>query len=162
MEQDKRSWRTLNGRRITQTIEQELQEVITKELLKGYDVKVCVGTDSQVKQSHTSFASVIVVMRMGAGAFMFIHQFSNNTKMSIKERMMQEVSSSVTIAYEIAETLQNLNVAMEVHADINISEKYKSNTALQDASGYIRGMGFEFKAKPQAFASSSCANKIVQ
>jgi len=24
------------------------------------------------------------------------------------------------------------------------------------------GMGFAFKAKPEAFASSSCANKIVQ
>jgi predicted RNase H-related nuclease YkuK (DUF458 family) len=24
------------------------------------------------------------------------------------------------------------------------------------------GMGFAFKAKPHAFASSSCANKIVQ
>jgi predicted RNase H-related nuclease YkuK (DUF458 family) len=27
--------------------------------------------------------------------------------------------------------------------------------------GYIMGMGFTFKAKPDAFASSSCANKIV-
>jgi hypothetical protein len=27
--------------------------------------------------------------------------------------------------------------------------------------GYIMGMGFAFKAKPDAFASSSCANKIV-
>jgi hypothetical protein len=27
--------------------------------------------------------------------------------------------------------------------------------------GYIMGMGFAFKAKPEAFASSSCANKIV-
>ncbi|MFN9115419.1 MAG: ribonuclease H-like YkuK family protein, partial [Bacteroidota bacterium] len=27
--------------------------------------------------------------------------------------------------------------------------------------GYILGMGFAFKAKPEAFASSSCANKAV-
>jgi predicted RNase H-related nuclease YkuK (DUF458 family) len=28
--------------------------------------------------------------------------------------------------------------------------------------GYILSMGFVFKAKPEAFASSYCANKIVQ
>jgi predicted RNase H-related nuclease YkuK (DUF458 family) len=28
--------------------------------------------------------------------------------------------------------------------------------------GYITGMGFAFRAKPHAFASSSCANKVVQ
>jgi hypothetical protein len=28
--------------------------------------------------------------------------------------------------------------------------------------GYILSMGFVFKAKPEAFASSACANKMVQ
>ncbi|MCB0640283.1 MAG: hypothetical protein KDC44_01525, partial [Phaeodactylibacter sp.] len=35
------------------------------------------------------------------------------------------------------------------------------NTALKEAMGYILGMGFVFKAKPNAFASSSCADKVV-
>ena len=35
------------------------------------------------------------------------------------------------------------------------------NDALKEAMGYILGMGFAFKAKPEAFASSSCANKVV-
>jgi predicted RNase H-related nuclease YkuK (DUF458 family) len=51
---------------------------------------------------------------------------------------------------------------MEVHADINTNPTFKSNEALKEAMGYIRGMGFAFRAKPDAFASSSCANKMVQ
>ena len=39
---------------------------------------------------------------------------------------------------------------------------FKSNDALKEAMGYIMGMGFAFRAKPYAFASSSCANKVVQ
>jgi predicted RNase H-related nuclease YkuK (DUF458 family) len=27
--------------------------------------------------------------------------------------------------------------------------------------GYIKGMGFNFKAKPEAFASSCCADKVI-
>jgi predicted RNase H-related nuclease YkuK (DUF458 family) len=53
-------------------------------------------------------------------------------------------------------------VDMEVHADINTNPSFKSNSALREAMGYILGMGFAFKAKPNAFASSSCANKVVQ
>lgn len=50
----------------------------------------------------------------------------------------------------------------QVHADINTNPGFKSNDALKEAMGYIMGMGFAFKAKPEAFASSSCANKMVQ
>lgn len=51
---------------------------------------------------------------------------------------------------------------MEVHADKNTNPGFKSNEALKEAMGYITGMGFVFKTKPEAFASSACANKIVQ
>jgi predicted RNase H-related nuclease YkuK (DUF458 family) len=33
--------------------------------------------------------------------------------------------------------------------------------ALKEAMGYILGMGFVFKAKPEAFASSSCSDKMI-
>jgi len=32
---------------------------------------------------------------------------------------------------------------------------------LNEAMGYILSMGFIFKAKPEAFASSTCADKMV-
>jgi len=57
--------------------------------------------------------------------------------------------------------LDKFNVALEVHADINTDPHFQSNIALKEAMGYILGMGFEFKAKPDAFASSSCADKVV-
>jgi predicted RNase H-related nuclease YkuK (DUF458 family) len=57
--------------------------------------------------------------------------------------------------------LEQYKIPLEVHADINCEAHFKSNTALKEAMGYIRGMGYEFKAKPYAFASSSCADKVV-
>ncbi|MDG2419852.1 MAG: ribonuclease H-like YkuK family protein [Saprospiraceae bacterium] len=44
---------------------------------------------------------------------------------------------------------------------MNTDPHFQSNIALKEAMGYILGMGFEFKAKPDAFASSSCADKVV-
>ena len=92
---------------------------------------------------------------------MFIHNERSRQLISIKERMLLEVAKSIEIAYELCNLFNVYNVDMEVHADINTNPNFKSNAALREAMGYILGMGFAFKAKPEAFASSCCANKIV-
>jgi uncharacterized protein len=155
-------WRKPDGTRIMIPIEEELTRVILRERGWGHELKVCIGTDSQVKAKLTEFATVIVFIRKGKGGFMYIHNESTRQKMGIRERMLKEVSRSIDTAYSLCSLLTVYNVDMEVHADINTNPGFKSNDALKEAMGYILGMGFVFRAKPDAFASSSCANKMVQ
>lgn len=154
-------WRKFNGDSIDFPIRDAVEDVIKRETSKGFHLKVCIGTDSQVKGLETEFATVIVFLREGHGGFMFIHNDKTKQKYSIKERMLVEVAKSIEIAYELCNLFTLYNVDMEVHADINTNPGFKSNDALKEAMGYILGMGFAFKAKPEAFASSSCANKMV-
>ncbi len=158
----KKQWRTLSGKWVDQPIEDEIAQALLKEKEMGHSIKVCIGTDSQVKSKETEFATVIVFVRKGKGAFMYIRNETTTQKMSIKERMITEVGKSVEVAYDLCKVFTAFNIDMEVHADINTNPNFKSNDALKDAMGYIMGMGFAFKAKPEAFASSSCANKVVQ
>jgi predicted RNase H-related nuclease YkuK (DUF458 family) len=136
--------------------------VIVREKEMGHQLKVCIGTDSQVKGRETEFATVIVFIRKGKGGFMYIHNETSTQKMSVKQRMLLEVAKSIEVAYALCRLFTIYNVDMEVHADINTNPNFKSNDALKEAMGYILGMGFAFKAKPHAFASSNCANKVVQ
>ena len=161
MEQMQR-WRRLSGAPVRMPIEDEVRSMLVKEKEMGHQLKVCIGTDSQVKGKETEFATVIVFIRKGKGGFMYINNEWSRRKMSIKERMLLEVSKSIEIAYALSRIFTLYNVDMEVHADINTSPNFKSHDALKEAMGYIMGMGFVFKAKPYAFASSSCANKVVQ
>jgi uncharacterized protein len=154
-------WRKFNGENIDLPIYDAVEHVIKRETEAGFRLKVCIGTDSQVKGAETEFATVIVFLREGHGGFMFIHNDKTRQQYSIKERMLVEVAKSIEIAYELCDLFTLYDVDMEVHADINTSPNFKSNDALKEAMGYILGMGFAFKAKPEAFASSSCANKIV-
>lgn len=154
-------WRKFNGDPIQLPILQAVEDAIKRETTKGYRLKVCIGTDSQVKGKETEFATVIVFLREGHGGFMFIHNDKTRQQFTIKERMLMEVAKSIEIAYELCNLFTKYDVDMEVHADINTNPQFKSNDALKEAMGYILGMGFAFKAKPEAFASSSCANKIV-
>ena len=157
-----RQWRKLSGERIKQAIEDEVMEVLMRERKMGHQLKVCIGTDSQVRSRETAFATVIVFIRKGKGGFMYIHNETSRIKMSIKERMLAEVAMSIDVAYTLCRLFTRYNVDMEVHADINTNPGFKSNDALKEAKGYIMGMGFAFKAKPDAFAGSSCADKVVQ
>jgi len=154
-------WRRLNGQQIDLPIKKAVENTIVSETGKGHKLKVCIGTDSQVRSGVTEYATVIVFLREKKGGFMFISNYKQTTKISLKERMITEVSKSVEIAYMLCDLLDKYSVELEVHADINTDPSFKSNTALKEAMGYILGMGFVFKAKPDAFASSSCADKMV-
>jgi predicted RNase H-related nuclease YkuK (DUF458 family) len=154
-------WRKFNGQPIESPIYEAVETAIKRETQAGFRLKVCIGTDSQVKGSETEFATVIVFLREGHGGFMFIHNDKTRQQYSIKERMLVEVAKSIEIAYELCNLFTLYEVDMEVHADINTNPNFKSNDGLKEAMGYILGMGFAFKAKPEAFASSSCANKMV-
>ena len=65
-------WRKFNGEPISLPIYDAVENAIKREVAAGYNLKVCIGTDSQVKGSETEFATVIVFLREGHGGFMCI------------------------------------------------------------------------------------------
>ncbi len=155
------TWRTFKGNIIQEPIRQAVEEAILREASRGYKLKVCIGTDSQVQGSTTYFATVIVFLREKHGGFMFIHNDEVKRNYSLKERMLVEVGKSIEIAYDLCDLFNQYDVDMEIHADINTNPHFESNIALREAMGYIINMGFAFKAKPEAFASSCCADKVI-
>ena len=156
------TWKKFSGENLSIDLISEVEKTIEREYELGNKLKVCIGTDSQVKGNQIDFATVIVFLREQKGGFMYINQEKITKKMSIKERMLNEVQRSIETAYALCDLLDLYDVDLEVHADINTNPNFKSNQALHEAMGYILSMGFVFKAKPEAFASSYCANKMVQ
>ncbi len=154
-------WRKFSGEPLRLPVKKAVEEAIIRETSAGYKLKVCIGTDSQVRNTETEFATVIVFLREKRGGFMFISNDRTKQPYTIKERMLVEVAKSIEIAFELCDLFNQYDVDMEVHADINTNPQFKSNEALREAMGYILGMGYAFKAKPDAFASSCCADKMV-
>jgi len=155
------NWRRLNGQQLGTEIKEVVRQTIIDETARGNRLKVCIGSDSLDRSGVVEFATVIVFLREKKGGFMFISNEKMRKKMSLKERMIQEVAKAVEVAYSLCDLLDEYNVELEVHADINTDPSFKSNVALKEAMGYIVSMGFVFKAKPEAFASSSCADKVI-
>ncbi|HVG16773.1 MAG TPA: ribonuclease H-like YkuK family protein [Chitinophagaceae bacterium] len=87
---------------------------------------MCIGTDSQVKGKETEFATVIVFIRKGRGGFMYIHNETITIGMSIKQRILTEVTKSIKVAYSLCNLFALYGVDMEVHADINTNPPSKA------------------------------------
>ena len=156
-----KAWRRLTGERLQKPLYQSVEEVIIRER-KLHRIKVCIGTDSQVKGDVVEFATAIVFLREGRGGFIFLNNYRTEIAYSIKERMIKEVSDSIEVAYKLCPLFDKYDIEMEVHADINSDPQFKSHVAFKEAMGYIMGMGYTFRAKPEAFASTYCANKVVK
>lgn len=158
---------------IEEPINDYLEKIFIEESDKNHILNVCVGTDSQKTGKSYKFATVILISvseDLGGGVIVgrggkviyktFSHEFNTVAKKLVNERMMFEVSKSIETAYEISDILGLYDIHLEIHADINPDEKHESNKALQQAVGYILGMGYDFKIKPNAPASSNCADKL--
>ncbi len=155
-------WKTFSGKPVSDDLQHLVEKTILRENQQGNKVRICVGTDSRVKMKRINFASVVVVVREKNGGYMFFHKSSVlRSGVPVKERLIMEVGKSVEIAYQINDVLMKYGIPLEVHADINQDEDCLSHVALKEALGYIKGMGFDFKLKPDAFASTSCADRLV-
>jgi len=144
LEKRKALWRRFNGDQISEPIIDAVEDAIRRETEAGNKLKVCIGTDSQVKGAETEFATVIGFLREGRGEFMFLYNERTQQSFSKKERMLVEVAKSIEIAYELCDLFTLYDVDMEVHADINTNPSFKSNEALREAMGYIL-VSFFFK-----------------
>jgi predicted RNase H-related nuclease YkuK (DUF458 family) len=179
-------WKRENVGWIDEPILEYLEKLFDKEMEEGFRLKVAVGTDSQKRGGGYKFATVILIMTetslgfdkngietfKGGGAMIIGATFWEEMKAStrakkhrelevLNQRMVLEVSKSIEVAYEIAPLLDLYGVKLEIHADINPDpDRGASNSALNEAVGYIMGMGYDYKVKPEAWAASKAADNL--
>lgn len=171
-------WKRISKGYIEEPLLDYLAKIFDEEISKGYKLTVCVGTDSKRSGGAYKFATAIIIkvsedigkdkfgrtINQGKGGIVIGSTYYDASlkkgKEGVKERMMREVSKTIEVAYEIAPLLDLYNVKLEVHADVNPDVKWESNKALNEAVGYMLGMGYDFKVKPNAWAASSGADKL--
>ena len=157
-------WRR-RGKLIEGSITDYLEKIFDEEIEKGHKMTVCIGTDSQKAGRAFKFATAIVILTesedgLGKGAMVIGSTHMDKQKMSLKERMIKEVYKSIEVAMELCPLLDLYEIELEVHADINTNPEHASNAALKEAIGYIQGMGYGFKVKPDSIAASTAADRM--
>lgn len=147
---------------INEPIIDYLEKLIIQEKKLGNKLKVCVGTDAQRKGRGHKFVTVIaLIVERNGGMLMYSSEYEPN-KITLNQKLLKEVYKSIEVAYEINPLLELYDIKLEIHVDINPDEKWASNKSMSQAVGYIMGMGYEYRVKPDAFCSSFCADRFAK
>lgn len=169
-------WKRANHGLINMPLLDYLENILEEEYNKGHVLKICVGTDSQKKNKRGKgykFATAIIIemkepmgmaygkpIYKGLGAKVISGFIIDKKPMELQERMIKETQMSINVMMHIVDLIDLYEVEAEIHADVNPNPRYESNKALAGAVGFISGMGFKYKVKPEAYAASSGADKI--
>lgn len=153
-------WITGSGKRIDNLKSYLINEVNKKT---NDEIKIIVGSDSQMIKDYIVFVTTVIVLHKGAGGNFFYkkHKEKNRGTLSILEnRLFNEAVMSVDVANEVNEILKPFNFKVdEVHVDVNSSNKFKSNRIASSCVGYITGCGYKAIIKPDSFAASDVADR---
>jgi predicted RNase H-related nuclease YkuK (DUF458 family) len=166
-------WKRVSHGVINESLIDYLEGLVEEQYDLGNKVKICIGTDSQKKGKGYKYAVAIIfemkkpmglergiMTYKGMGAKVISGTFVEKYRPSLQERMLKEVQLSIDVAYGILPLLELYEIDFEIHADVNPDPLAGSHVALTEAMGFIKGMGFNCKVKPEAYAASSGADKL--
>jgi len=124
--------------------------------------KVFVGTDSQLVAGQWQLATAICIYWEGRGGKFFYrrNKLKQTTFRSLEDRLMHEVYESVMTAELIKS--QCPDICVNIHADIASDPDSRSARLAKAAKSYISGMGYEPTIKPDAWASTTIADKFTR
>jgi predicted RNase H-related nuclease YkuK (DUF458 family) len=75
--------------------------------------------------------------------------------------MITEVGKSMDIALKVTPLLNLYGYQVGNPCRYKPNPQWESNKALKTAMGWVLGMGYEFKIKPDAYAASNCGDKFA-
>lgn len=132
--------------------------------------KIYIGADSERVSVngvfYADYAVCIVVHKGGRHGCKVFGEITRERDYDQKAnrpamRLMNEVFRASDLFQRLQEVLVDKDV--EVHLDISRDERYGSSCVVNEAIGYIRGTcNVEPMVKPQAWAASSCADRLKE
>ena len=141
----------------------EARDAIIKSSVSS---SVYVGADSiRYKKDgvwYAKYSTVIIVHYDSKKGCQLFHKSVDMPDYgNLRQRLLNEAGFAIEAATEIIDVVGKRH--LEIHLDINSDTKYKSNIAVKEALGYVKGStGIDAKIKPAAFAATHAADHVVR
>jgi predicted RNase H-related nuclease YkuK (DUF458 family) len=120
---------------------------------------VHLGTDSQQSGRATRFVTVVVVLTPGKGGRVAYSRASVPRIRSLRERLLREVWRSVDLGLRLSPVVPG---ELTVHIDANPVVAHRSSRYVQELVGLVVGQGFKALIKPESWAATHAADRVVR
>jgi predicted RNase H-related nuclease YkuK (DUF458 family) len=145
-------WKTLREEPIA-----NIRDFVRDAAREGQAVHI--GTDSQQSGRLTRFVTVVVILTPRRGGRVAYVRESVRRIASLRERLLREVWRSVSLGIELEAVVPG---DLTVHIDANPVVTHKSSAHVQELVGLVVGQGFKAAIKPEAWAATHCADRVVR
>ena len=128
------------------------------ERLKNYvdmGLKIYVGSDSMLYHSCCVYSSIIAVHSNEQRIASYFYQKERMTGLRHKNldfKIFKEIQLSIDTANFIKQNIPSAEI--EIHIDIGDKDRNATRHLVPSASGWVKGMGFDIRIKPDSWASS--------
>jgi predicted RNase H-related nuclease YkuK (DUF458 family) len=146
------SWRTLTGLPIG-----NLVDFVRENARDGQIVHL--GTDSLQLARHTRFVTVVAILTPGRGGRAIWTRVVVPRIRSLRERLLREVWLSVELGLKLSPVVPG---PLHVHIDANPIARHKSSAYVQELVGLVVSQGFRAVIKPESWAASRAADRLVR
>ena len=150
----KSSWISATG---SVKSDEEFAKIVKKFVRKG--CKVYIGTDSMLRGDSCNFATVVAFHNNDIRVANYHYKRFNVTN-SEYDDLKSKITEEVSLAIQAAQFINSLcpSASIEVHVDIGKNNVNKTRVLLPMVKGWVSGMGYILRVKPESWASSSIAD----
>lgn len=128
------------------------------------EYKIILGSDSE-GFGEVSYATAIVVHRIGSGGIAFICKNKVFTAESLRQKIYNETALSLALAQQLVplltEHLGEEFVRDNLIIHLDVGQKGDTKDIIREVVGMVRGSGFQVATKPDSFAASSVADRFT-
>lgn len=125
------------------------------------DTAIYVACDSNRFKRKTLFGVVVVLLKNGVGeGSVFAEKIWSKTRMDINTRLLKEVEYTIKCAQWVQDYIDGRD--LEIHLDINPDYRHLSHKVMNQAVGWVKGVGFDVKVKPESWAAHAAADHLVR
>ncbi len=128
-----------------------------------YDYELSVGTDSQSYKKSTVVTSILLRKKTKGGIF-----FRTKSKIkrfdTLQQKIIEEVNQAITVAIDLRKYLRDagfssIEIYDNLFVDVDVGPNGKTSELIQMTTGWVKGMGFRVRIKPDSIAASRVSDK---
>ena len=149
-------WHDADGNSITLA---EISQKISSYVNEGG--KIYIGTDSMLSSTKCVFATAICIHDNAKKiALYYVKRRNSNDRCysELQDKIFEEVNMSILTSRSLIKYFPESRDQIEVHADVGRTAKSATRTFVDLIRGWVQGLGFACKVKPESWASSSVAD----
>ena len=138
----------------------EVLKIIKAHTQKGS--KIFIGSDSFLTNKQVCFASAICLYggEESSRYFFFKENLKPSPFRALVSRITEETRRSVEVACFLIEEYGFNSSIIELHLDVSPFSAGNATSKFSDMlKGYVQGYGFDYRLKPDAWASQSIADR---